>query len=259
MIDIHTHILPGIDDGPDNLDKALEIARKANKAGTKVMVATPHTLNGLYRNDRDEILCEVESFKIALKNSGIPLNILPGADVALTPEILPCLDSGKLMTLNDGRRYLLAEFPPHYLPEKIYALIFELQRRGITPVITHPERDQIIYRNPEILLTLVERGCISQVTAQSITGGFGKEIEKFAHFLLKHRLVHIIASDCHSPIKRGPDLNNALSVSSVILGSELAQKMVNEYPRCLIEGEKLVPLQPIPFAKRRLSRFWKRY
>ena len=237
MIDIHAHILPCIDDGPDNLDKALEIAWKACKTGTKIMVATPHTLNGLYRNDRDKILCEVENFKKALKNSDIPLDILPGADIALTPELLPCLESGKLMTINDGGRYLLAELPPYYLPEKIHEIIFGLKTRGITPVITHPERDGIIMKDPEILSGFIERGCLVQITAMSLTGGFGNKIRAFSAGLVKAGMIHIIASDCHSTDMRPPSLEPALDAAAGLVGFAEAMKMVEAIPQALIKGE----------------------
>ena len=259
MIDIHAHILPGIDDGPDNLDKALEIAGKACEAGTKVMVATPHTLNGLYRNDRDKILCEVENFKKALKNSGIPLDLLPGADVALTPELLPCLASGKLMTINDGGRYLLAELPPYYLSEKIHEIIFALKTKGITPVITHPERDGIIMKDPEILSAFIERGCLAQITAMSITGGFGNKIRAFSADLIKAGMVHIIASDCHSPDNRPPLLKGALDAAVELVGLDEAIKMVEDIPDAVIKGEGVDISYPLTLKKKKRNWSWRRF
>ena len=262
MIDIHAHILPGIDDGPDNLDKALEIAGKACKAGTKVMVATPHTLNGLYRNDRDKILSEVETFKKALKNSGIPLDILSGADIALTPKLLPCLESGKLMTLNDGGRYLLAELPPYYLPEKIHEIIFALKTKDITPIITHPERDGIIMRDPEILSGFIERGCLAQITAMSLTGGFGNKIKVFSADLIKAGMIHIIASDCHSPDNRPPSLEGALDAAAELVGFEEAIKMVEDIPGAVVRGEGVdisYPWTLRTMKKRGRSWSWRRF
>lgn len=258
MIDIHAHILPGIDDGPDNIDKALEIARKACKVGTKVMVATPHTLNGLYRNDRDNILDEVEDFKKALKNSGILIDVLPGADVALTPELIPCLDSGRLMTLNDGGKYLLAELPPYYLPEKIHEIIFGLKTRGITPIITHPERDGIIMRDCEILSGFIDRGCLAQITAMSLTGGFGKKIKTFSAELIETGMIHIIASDCHSHDKRPPSLKKAVEVATELIGLADAVKMVKDTPAAVVKGEGVdIPSPSIINKKRGWS--WSRF
>lgn len=251
MIDIHAHILPGIDDGPDNTDKALEIARIASKAGTKVMVATPHTLNGLYRNDRDSILEKVAEFQKSLIASGILLNVLPGADIALTPELLPCLDSGKLITINDDGKYLLAELPPYYLPEKIHEIIFGLKTRGITPIITHPERDGIIMKNYEILAGFIERGCLSQITAMSLTGGFGGKIKSFSADLIKAGMIHIIASDCHSHDKRPPSLRGAIGIVSELIGLDNTMKMVKDTPAAVIKGEEVEIPSPLIIIKKR--------
>ena len=251
MIDIHSHILPSIDDGPETLDEAIEIAKKAYNAGTKAIVASPHNLNGLYRNDRKKILSEVDNFKQTLKERGIPLDVLPGADIALTPELIPCLDTGELMTINDGGRYLLVELQPYYLPEKIHEIIFALKTRGITPVITHPERDALIMKNNEILGGFIERGCLSQITAMSLTGGFGKKIKAFSAELIKSRMIHIIASDCHSHDKRPPSLNGAIDVATELIGFANAMKMVKDTPAAVIEGEGVDIPSPLIINKKR--------
>ncbi|MDT8318575.1 MAG: CpsB/CapC family capsule biosynthesis tyrosine phosphatase [bacterium] len=237
MIDIHAHILPGIDDGPETLDEAIEIANKAFKAGTKAIVATPHTLNGLYRNDRNKVLGEVVNFRQTLKERDIPLDVLPGADIALTPELIPCLDAGELMTINDGRKYLLVELQPYYFPEKIHKIIFALKTRGITPIITHPERDALIMKNNEILAGFIERGCLSQITAMSLTGGFGNKIKMLSAELIKSGMIHIIASDCHSADKRPPSLKGAVDVAAELIGLTKAMKMVQDIPAAVMKGE----------------------
>lgn len=257
MIDIHSHILPGIDDGPENLESSLNMARMAVADGTRAMVATPHTLNGLYLNKRKDVIEGVEAFNARLENESIALKVLPGSDVALSPELISAFDSGEVASINDNKTYLLAELPPHFIPENIYKIIFELRTRGITPVITHPEREESIIKKPEILVNLVERGCLSQLTAASISGVFGKRIKGFARHLLKHRLAHIIASDCHSPDGRPPGLTMAVKEAAKLIGKDFATKMVNDFPLAVVEGRGIDLPRYIPFRKRRKFFFWK--
>ena len=261
MIDIHSHILPAIDDGPETLGESIEIAKKAVEAGTKTIVASPHTLNGLYRNNRNKILSEVNSFSQRLKERGIPLDVIPGADVALTPELIPCLDSGDLMTISDGGKYLLVELQPYYIPEKIHEIIFALKTRGVTPVITHPERDALIMKNSEILDGFIERGCLSQLTAMSITGGFGKRIRTFSAHLIRSGRVHIIASDCHSSEKRPPSLKGAIEAAAELIGLSDAMKMAEDIPAAVVKGEDVHIPSPLIIQKKRgwpWSRFFAR-
>lgn len=251
MIDIHSHLLPGIDDGSETLDEAIEIARKAFNDGTETIVASPHTLNGLYRNDKNEILREVKNFKQTLKENAILLDVLPGADIALTPELIPCLDAGELMTINNGGRYLLVELQPYYIPEKIHEIIFALKTRGLTPILTHPERDPLIMKNNEILDGFIERGCIAQITAMSLTGGFGKKIKEFSAELVRAGRVHIIASDCHSLNNRPPSLMGAIDVAAKLIGLTNAMKMVDDIPTAVIKGEGIDIPSPLIVNKKR--------
>ena len=258
MIDIHSHILPSIDDGPGNVDESIRMAELASADGATHMVATPHTLNGLYVNSRPGIHEKIENFRNILEGRGIPLVIIPGSDVALTAELIPAFDAGDIMTINDGGRYILAELPLFFSPLKIYDLIFSLRTRGITPIITHPERDEAIMKKPSILEELIERGCLCQITAMSLTGGFGEDVKEFSLYLLKQRMVHFIGSDCHSPERRRPGLSRAVSMAADIVGADLAGKMVNDFPMAVVEGKDPGVPPYIPLKKRSRFRFWKR-
>ena len=207
MIDIHAHILPGMDDGPSTREEALEMARTAVANGIGVIVATPHCLNGVYNNWRKEILAACAEFSAELENQNIPLTVLPGSEVRLSPEIIDALDSGRLMTMNDAGRHITLELPDQFIPKATVSFINRLRSRGITPIISHPERNPAIQHNVELLSDIIAAGALSQITAASFTGGFGEGAMKCCQRILALRLVDFVASDAHSPKERPPVLN----------------------------------------------------
>jgi protein-tyrosine phosphatase len=292
MIDLHSHILHGLDDGPDTMDESIQMCWISYRDGVRTIVATPHTLNGEYQNDRSTILAKVKELNEAIKKLGVKslefgdgpstrlpfelspssfdpkivpmtrqpndpmtqllndpmteLRILPGADVHFSDEILFKLDQGEIMTVGDGKKFLILEFPFHAIPFRVEDVLFQLMARGITPIISHPERNLEIVRRPEHYYELIRMGCFGQVTAMSLTGGFGAKIKGFAEKLLKKRLIHLIASDAHSVDGRPPILSTAIKEAEKIVGKEEAQRMVIEYPRLILEGRK--PRVPEPLS-----------
>jgi protein-tyrosine phosphatase len=266
VIDLHTHILWGLDDGARTVRDSLEMCRIAFRDGIRTIVATPHTLNGLYQNDRPSILAKVLELNAALTrfpihnpNSQIrnpkshpilnpqtsfPLRILPGADVHLCEGTLSQLDDGKVTTLGDGGKCLLIEFPFNGIPCGSEEVLFQLMTRGIIPIISHPERNFEVGQNPRRYCEMIRMGCLGQVTAMSLTGGFGPEVRRLAEQLLTKGLIHIIASDAHSADGRPPVLSAAVRATAKIVSEDEAWKMVTEYPRALLEGRK--PDVPLP-------------
>ena len=290
MIDLHSHILYGLDDGPATLDESLEMCRIGYRDGIRTIVATPHMLNGVYQNNRATILsrtrelntalsqfkmrnaeCGVEGLPSEAKNNlthhsavRIPdsalqtrdselrtphseLKVLPGADVHLGEDLLGPLRQKRLMTVGNGGRYLLIEFPSQGIPYMAERILFQLIAHGIIPIITHPERNPEIGRKPARYYEMVRMGCLGQVTAMSLTGGFGPEVKRLAKELLIHKLIHLIASDAHSIETRPPILTPAVRAASKWVGTEEAGRMVTEYPQAILEGKKPNIPQPVPF------------
>ena len=161
---------------------------------------------------------------------------------------------GEIMSINNTKRYFLLEFPAHAIPLNIDKLIFNLLLKGITPVLTHPERILEVQENPNRIYELVSMGVLSQVTAMSVTGEFGTKVRKCARMLLKHNLAHIIASDAHSADYRPPILSDAVKVVSRLLGEERAMEMVTTVPLQIIRGEPVQVLMPPTKIRRKL--FW---
>ena len=238
MIDIHSHILPGLDDGPDTMADALEMARIAVEDGIRVVIATPHCLNGLYNNYRKGILSACSEFNWTLKKNRIPLEVLPGSEVHLDMEILNELESGRLMTLNDTGQYFFLELPDQFIIRNLVEFIIRLRKLKVTPIIAHPERNLAIQRNVMLLHDLISAGALSQITGGSLTGGFGPHALQCCLRVIELNLVHFMATDAHSPVTRPPRLFKAVEKLSVLTGKAGAERMVIEGPGMVISGAK---------------------
>lgn len=239
MIDIHAHILPSLDDGPKTIEESLEMCRMASEDGIRKMVATPHVLNGVYYSKKQDILEKVAFLNRLLNDNKIELEVLPGADVHLHEGIIDGLKKDEILTINNRMRYLLLEFPSQIIPVEARQVIFKLQVAGIRPIITHPERNLAIQNRPEVLAEYIEAGALIQITAQSITGGFGPREKKCAHWLLKNNMAHVIASDAHSVDARPPILSFAVKMATNLIGEEKSRALVFENPLAIIEGREI--------------------
>jgi protein-tyrosine phosphatase len=242
MIDIHAHILPGVDDGAKNWGQSLEMARMAVEDGIMTMVATPHlfkrrTIDLSQVNDKGIILQHVAQLRHRLYEEKIPLEIIPGCDFPLGFESLQLLDNGRALTINDANRYLLLELPDTSLPPATEEICFHLQSKGITPIITHPERHMIIQEMPYKLKRLIDLGCLVQMTGNSLTGWFGRRVKKISRQLVKLGYVHLLATDAHDPKGRPPLLSEAVTELSRLVGENRARAMVNDIPGKIIAGE----------------------
>jgi protein-tyrosine phosphatase len=242
MIDIHAHILPGVDDGAKDLEQSLEMVRMAVKDGIKVMVATPHLFKGkvfdlTQLNNKEIIFQHVAQLRQRLSEEKIPLEIIPGCDFPLGFESLQLLEDGLALTINDANRYLLLELPDTALPPAMEEICFHLQSKRITPIITHPERHLIIQEMPHKLKRLIDLGCLVQMTGNSLTGWFGKRVKKISRQLIKLGYIHLLATDAHDPKHRPPLLREAVAELSRLVGKNRAQAMVNDIPAKIIAGE----------------------
>lgn len=242
MIDIHNHILPGLDDGPETAEESLELAEALVRAGFTAAVTTPHVLPGLYENTREAILEAVAGLKERLAAERIPLEIYPGSECRITPELPERLEKGELVTLGDSGRYLLVEFPMHELPAYAADVLFRLQLGGVRPVIAHPERHGFFRENRELLAGFVERGALVQVTAGALTGLFGPAEQKAVGRWLKDGLVHFVATDAHSDGRR----LEAAQKAAELLGAG-AETLLHAAPKAAVQG-----LDRIPAAKTQL-------
>jgi len=248
MIDIHCHILPGMDDGPGSLREALDMCREAAADGVETIVATPHFRPGMYEFTGRKVIDTVNILEKAAIEEGLHLRILPGAEISVSPEMPSFLKEGRYLTLNNNGRYFLAELPTLSVPPNWDTFLLSLLSSGLTPIIAHPERNDWFMNHPDALASAVGRGLLVQVTAMSITGGLGGDARDFSYYLLRHNLVHAIASDAHSADFRRPVLSEASGIAADIVGRERAEDLVNTVPQAIIEGRDIPGLGQVGYA-----------
>ena len=254
MIDLHAHILPGLDDGPKDINESLAMCEMAAADGIRAIVATPHTGNGVYDNRRDRILASLSALREKVEKAGLPISLHGGADVHANVDVLDMLADGRAMTVNDSGRYVMIEIPDQAIPPNFEDWLFSLQLKGIIPILTHPERNMVIGNDLNFLASLVSMGVLIQVTAMSITGQFGRAIEKISREMLARGLVHVIATDAHSIDTRPPVLSKARDIAASLIAEEGALDLVEKNPRSILEGRPV----DVPLPKERAQGFMKR-
>jgi protein-tyrosine phosphatase len=234
MIDLHCHILHGMDDGPSTLRESVEMCRMAAADGTETVVATPHFTPGRYHWTGAAMQERILELRSVLQAENVPLTVLPGADVAVFPELPAHPGLRTFLSLNNSR-YLLLEFPHAFMPPGWDSFLRSLIAAGTIPVITHPERNDWFIRHPAAMGEAVRAGALVQVTAMSLLGGFGNDARKFCVHLLKSGLVHVMASDGHAATERPPLLSEGMRAASALIGEERARELVQTVPQAIIE------------------------
>ena len=199
-------------------------------------MATPHSKDGVYEAKSDDTLRKVKELNLKLKEIQLDLEILPGAEVHINERLVEYIKNGEVLTINNGRKFLLLELPFFFVPPITDELISNLRSIGIVSIISHAERITKFQKTPKILDQLVKSGTLIQITAQSLTGDFGSRERKCAEWLLKHEMVHFIASDVHSLTGRPPILSKALERAAKIIGEKKARALVSHNPKQIING-----------------------
>jgi protein-tyrosine phosphatase len=253
MIDLHSHILPGIDDGSRSMEMSLAMARIAVDDGIRIMACTPHIYPGLYMNDSAGIRVARDALQAQLDEHGIALQLTTGADVHLVPGLLEGLRAGTVPCLH-GTRYILLEPSHHVAPPRFAESVFQLVGAGYTPVITHPERLSWIEDHFDTFATLTQQGAWMQVTAGALTGLFGPRIKYWAERFVGEGLTHILATDAHSSGRRKPVLSEAYAAAQRLVGPEEALQMVRGRQEVLMADLPPSHAAPLPaVAPRRKS------
>lgn len=243
MIDLHCHILPGIDDGPKSLEEAVEMCRLAAAEGCRAMVATPHQRRGAWWNgDRQKLSALARELQAA---AGPGLRVLLGGEVRVDSELLAeveKLPGGGICTLA-GSRYLLIEFDAQARGREAIGLVHELSVAGWRPVVAHPEFIPWLADDLELVERLVSLGALMQITAMSVTGEFGRAPQVDTHALIEAGLVHFVASDCHGVTRRPPGLRGAYQTISSRWGAEVAKRLLSDNPRAVVQNRPLTQVE----------------
>lgn len=236
-VDIHCHILPGIDDGSKSVEQSLAMARIAVEDGIDTIFATPHHLNGVYSNPAEKVRAAVADLQQLLDDEGIDLRLLVGAENHLVPELPHALREGSALTLGHFGRASLVELPVHDIPMGADELLDNIRGQGIVPIIAHPERNTALRRNPDRLAEWVGAGCLSQVTAQSCTGQFGEAVQAASREFICRGLVHFVASDAHRDRRRIPQMAPARAQIAKWAGEGVAELLGGKFPAALADGQ----------------------
>jgi len=211
IVDIHSHIIPGIDDGSKNMEMTLEMIRNAEKEGTKEMVATPHYLLEYGEATIIDVKNHVKEINMLLENEKIDVKIYSGQEVYFTEKIIEDYLEGNIGTINDSR-YMLIEFPMDKFDENTFDILYELQVRDIVPIIAHPERYKFFIEKPSLINEFINQGYLFQVNAGSIEGKFGQNVKKTTDLFLTNNIYNFIGSDAHNIKSRNTGLKNAMDL-----------------------------------------------
>lgn len=257
MIDLHSHILHAIDDGSRSLADAITVARTAVAGGVSLMVATPHGRSSVSAGARYTVALlheRLEELQGALAHAGVPLKLVAGTEIYAEPDALERLRAGELLTYG-GSRAILIEFPLAIAAPTAEELIFSFQLAGYRVVLAHPERYRFVQRDPNLLIPLIERGTLMQLTADALVGLQGMQMRNLAELLLQHGMIQLIATDAHGPhLARMPNLAAAREQVTRLIGSDMATLLTQHVPAAVLADS---PLDlPAPRSVGRWPRLW---
>lgn len=237
-VDIHAHMLPGLDDGAADMDIAVSMALMAYREGIRHMIMTPHYISGRMENGCDVVDSGIESLNAELFRREIDLRIHPGNEMFLDMETAKRVEDCRAYSLN-ASRYVLVELPLSEVPEYTDEALFSLSVKGYVPVVAHPERNIEIADNPDILGAFIKNGVLSQVNATSLRGVYGKPVRKTAFKLLQSGMVHFVASDAHTLSGRRPAMNSVFELVRDRFGEEYARVLFLDNGMAVIEDRHI--------------------
>jgi protein-tyrosine phosphatase len=240
--DIHSHILPGFDDGAESNEEFFQMARAAVRGGTSLMAATPHYDCEGPSFEPAEIAAAVAEHNLLLRDNGIPLVLVQGMEVRINAGLFDRVTGGgglEGMRLGEAGRYMLVDLQLSDMPVATPDILFQVMLRGITPVLAHPERNRYLVEHPSVPRELVERGTVLQVNSGSLEGTYGRDARRAARLMLKEGIATLVASDSHGVRGRSPDMSVAVRLLDRLLGKGASELLMGVNPRKVLEGEEL--------------------
>jgi Capsular polysaccharide biosynthesis protein len=253
MIDLHCHILPSVDDGANSIEESILMANKAIEQGITHLLCSPHHMNGRFVNYPNTIIEKVRELQAEIQKEGLDLTLLSGQEVRLTSSLPESINNNEVLFIDDNK-YFLVEFPASGIPVYAKQVLWNLTRDGYCPILVHPERNIIFRNDPNELIDYLDMGILTQVTAPSITGVFGKSIQKTARKMLKHNMVHMVASDAHGLKNRDFYLKEAYQEILKVCGADRVTEM-KEMAVNVIKGEEIRYPAYHPVVKRKMFFF----
>ncbi|WP_414045816.1 tyrosine-protein phosphatase [Macrococcus equi] len=248
MIDIHNHILFGMDDGAQTKEDALDMARAAQAEGITDIIATPHHKIGVYENFGPKIKALTEEVNNLIASEGISVKVHASQEIRIYGDVVEDLKNGKALTLSENSPYVLIEFPSHEVPIFTEQLFTKMALEGYIPIIAHPERNSELQKNPNKLAELIELGALAQVTAGVVCGQLGEFSKKCAEMMMDHRLIHIVASDAHNVNTRNYFMKEAYETIALKYGEDAVNRY-KENAQKVLAGESIRYVSPIEVEK----------
>lgn len=250
MIDIHCHILPGVDDGSRRIDESIEMAKIYIENGIEKVIATPHYIEDINPATFEENKIVLENLKKALKDEGLELEIYLGNEIYASPNTLEHIMEKRVATLN-GTKYVLVEMPMFDVPMYMENIIYELCIKGYAPIIAHPERNSKIQEDPNILYEFLTRGALAQLNLPSIEGRYGEASKRTGELLLKHNMIHFVGTDAHSPRSRSPRVKKSLGILKDLVDDEIFKNITYVNGEALLENRAISIDEPIKYEEKK--------
>ena len=249
MIDIHNHIIQGVDDGSEDLEMSLDMARIYLENGITKVIGTPHYIErddfALSRNKR-----ALEKLREELKKNHLNLEVYLGNEIYISMDLLKDIEEERVATLNESR-YVLIEFPMREIPIYAESLFYDLLIKGYIPIISHPERYLMIQENPNILFEFIRKGALAQLNLSSLEGFYGKSVRKTSKILLQHKMIHFLGTDSHNNGKRSPQVQKSLRILKSIISPSEYMSMAEENPNSILENKIITPPCPRMYRHKR--------
>ena len=239
MIDLHNHILPAIDDGPTTVEEAVALVRLMQEQGIATAIVTPHFMSGAYEPSKEHVLEEMGRLQALAPG----VRLLPGAELYLEQSSIARLQAGGVFTLADRGRHILVELPMGQLPNYVSRALLELENAGLTPILAHPERNEGLLHSQRAVEEIRRKGVLFQVDANSIVGDNGLRVQRYCRQLCQQGLIDFVATDCHSPTRRPPQIQKALAVART-WGWDLTPQVTHN--PAVVLGEEKTMVAPLP-------------
>ena len=252
MIDFHSHIIHGIDDGAKNLDMSLEMLKIAESEGVEYICATPHFITEEFEINRDEYMEKLDKLILASKEESLGIKILPGLEIYMHPNLPKLYKEKKIWGINDSE-YLLIELPMGQFPIYTEDVFYELMLLGAKPILAHPERNLKIMKNHDLIVNLIQQGVLMQVNAGSLIGDYGKEVKKTSEEFVKRNMIHILGSDGHNITSRKTKLKGAYAY--VKDSNKAMYEWIYKNQTNIINNDSIMELLELKLKKNKISFF----
>ena len=246
MIDVHSHILPNIDDGSRSIDETFNLIKEAKEAGFEGIICTSHYMENYYETDRPEREVWINAIHENLKNKNIELNLYLGNEIYMSDNIIKLLEDGKATTMNDTS-YVLFELPLNVEPMNLYDMVYEMQQYKIVPILAHPERYSFVQTDPELIYDLIDKGVLMQANYGSIVGQYGKKAQMIVQKFLENNMIHMLGTDAHRQNTIYPKIPEILVELKSLIGEEKLNELTTIKPELVINNKRIDIRKPYKF------------